>query len=71
MPWHILLKLRVNVTAGFEGGTSIYINPMTPVDLRDKIVPKLYQLRNEGKIATMSLAEECAITPNPLKYYLK
>ena len=71
MPWHILLKLRVNVPAGFEGGTSIYINPLTPIDLRDKIVPKLYQLRNEGKISSMSLAEECAVAPNPLKYYHK
>ncbi|MCK9409848.1 MAG: DUF4921 family protein [Bacteroidetes bacterium] len=71
MPWHILLRLRVNVPAGFEGGTGIYINPLTPVDLRDKIVPKLYQLRNEKKIASMSLAEECSVVPNPLKYYLK
>jgi galactose-1-phosphate uridylyltransferase len=71
IPWHILLRLRVNTPAGFEGGTGIYINPMTPVDLRDKIVPKLYQLRNEGKISSMSLAEECSVVPNPLKYYLK
>ncbi|MFA6469993.1 MAG: DUF4921 family protein [Bacteroidota bacterium] len=71
MPWHILLRLRVNVPAGFEGGTGIYINPMTPVDIRDKIVPRLYQLRNEGKIVSLSLAEECSVTPNPLKYYLK
>lgn len=71
MPWHILLRLRVNVPAGFEGGTGIYINPLTPVDLRDKIVPRLYQLRNDGKIASLSLAEECSVVPNPLKYYLK
>jgi galactose-1-phosphate uridylyltransferase len=71
MPWHILLRLRVNTPAGFEGGTGIYINPLTPVDLRDKIVPKLYQLRNDRKIASMSLAEECSVVPNPLKYYLK
>lgn len=71
MPWHILLRLRVNVPAGFEGGTGIYINPLTPVDLRDKIVPKLYQLRNEGKIQVSSLAEECSVVPNPLKYYLR
>ncbi len=71
MPWHVLLKLRVNVSAGFEGGTGIFINPMTPVDLRDRIVPRLYQLRYEGKVASMSLAEECHMTPNPLKYYLK
>lgn len=71
MPWHILLKWRVNVPAGFEGGTSIYINPLTPIDFRDKLVPRLYQLRDEGKIEKFSLAEECKLSPNPLKYYLK
>ncbi|MEW6060301.1 MAG: DUF4921 family protein [Bacteroidota bacterium] len=71
MPWHVMLKWRMNVPAGFEGGTSIYINPLTPIDLRDKIVPRLYQLRSEGKIAPFSIAEECKLTPNPLKYYLK
>ena len=33
MPWRILMKWRINVPAGFEGGTSIYINPMTPVEI--------------------------------------
>ncbi|PIU45183.1 MAG: DUF4921 domain-containing protein [Ignavibacteriales bacterium CG07_land_8_20_14_0_80_59_12] len=71
MPWHILIKWRVNVAAGFEGGTSIFINPMTPLDLRDKIVPRLYELRAAGKIARLAIAEECRIIPNPLKYYLR
>lgn len=71
MPWHILLKWRVNVPAGFEGGTSIYINPVTPIDLRDKLVPRLYQLRDHNRIARLSLAEECKLYPNTLKYYLK
>lgn len=71
MPWHVCLKWRVNVPAGFEGGTSIYINPVTPVEMRDKLVPRLYELRNQGKIANMSLAEECKLQPNSLKYYLK
>jgi galactose-1-phosphate uridylyltransferase len=70
MPWHVLLKWRVNVPAGFEGGTSIYINPVTPVELRDKLVPRLYQLRDRGKIEPVVLAEECKLHPNPLKYYL-
>jgi len=70
MPWHVLLKWRVNVPAGFEGGTSIYINPITPVELRDKLVPRLYQLRDMGKIEPIVLAEECKLQPNPLKYYL-
>jgi len=71
MPWHILIKWRINVTAGFEGGTSIFINPMTPVELRDRIVPKLYALRDAGRVARgIKIAEECAISPNPLKYYV-
>ncbi len=71
MPWHVLIKWRINVPAGFEGGTAIFINPLTPIDLRDRIVPRLYQLRQEGKIGRICIAEECRLTPNPLKYYLK
>ena len=71
MPWHVLIKWRVNVPAGFEGGTSIFINPMTPVELRDRIVPRLYRLRDEGKISWLKIAEECHVDPNPLKYYLR
>jgi galactose-1-phosphate uridylyltransferase len=71
MPWHVLLKWRVNVPAGFEGGTSIYINPLTPIDLRDRMVPRLYHLRDTGVINSFRLAEECRLAPNPLQYYLK
>ncbi len=71
MPWHILIKLRVNMPAGFEGGTKIYINPMNPFDLRDKVIDRLYKLRNEKKIAKINIGEECKTKPNCLKYYLK
>jgi galactose-1-phosphate uridylyltransferase len=71
MPWHVLVKWRVNVPAGFEGGTSIFINPMTPIELRDKMVPRLYKLRDDNKIDRIRIAEECRVDPNPLKYYLK
>jgi galactose-1-phosphate uridylyltransferase len=71
MPWHILIKWRINVPAGFEGGTSIFINPMLPVDIRDKVVPRLYKLRDEGLVNGFRVAEECRVEPNPLKYYLK
>jgi galactose-1-phosphate uridylyltransferase len=70
MPWHVLIKWRINVTAGFEGGTSIFINPMTPVELRDRMVPQLYALRESGAITGIRIAEECYLAPNPLKYYL-
>ncbi len=71
MPWRILIKWRINVPAGFEGGTSIYINPMSPEDVRDRVVPSLYKLRDEKKIEFVRIAEECRLQPNPLKYYLK
>ena len=71
MPWRVLVKWRINVPAGFEGGTSIYINPMTPVELRDRLVPILYKLRDDKNIEFARIAEECKLQPNPLKYYLK
>jgi hypothetical protein len=71
MPWHILIKWRVTVPAGFEGGTGIFINPMTPIEVRDMMVPRLYKLRDEGKIDRLRIAEECRVDPNPLKYYLR
>ncbi|MGP5113108.1 DUF4921 family protein [Corynebacterium casei] len=37
MPWRINLKLRVSTLAGFEGGTHIYLNTISPWDLRDKV----------------------------------
>ena len=71
MPWHILIKLRVNTPAGFEGGTKIYINPMDPYELRDKIIDRLYKLREENKISKIKIGEECSTHPNPLQYYKK
>lgn len=70
IPWHVFIKLRINTPAGFEGGTNIFINPITPFGLRDKIVPQLYALRSAGQIAsTIRIAEECKLLPNPLHYY--
>ena len=68
MPWHILIKLRLNTIAGFEGGTGIFINPLTPVELRDLIVPRLFALRSAGEIARFDIAEECGAELNSLRY---
>lgn len=68
MPWHILIKLRINTPAGFEGGTGIFINPMTPEELRDMIVPRLFELRQNGHIARFDIAEECRAEMNSLQY---
>jgi galactose-1-phosphate uridylyltransferase len=69
VPWHVLLKLRVNTPAGFEGGTRIYINPYSPYQLRDKVVPQLYTLRDQKRIRVKSIAQECPVEPNSLRYH--
>lgn len=70
IPWHVFIKLRINTPAGFEGGMNIFINPISPMVLRDRLVPRLYVLRSEGRISSsIRIAEECLLIPNPLQYY--
>ncbi len=68
MPWRVLIKWRISTPAGFEGGTKIYVNTIDPETLRDRVVPRLFQLKNEGRIAPMKIAFECACVPNCLRY---
>lgn len=69
MPWRVMLKWRVSTLAGFEGGTKIYVNTIDPWSLRDRVVPRLYELRDRGAIADMDIATECGCAPNPLRYH--
>jgi len=71
IPWHIMIKMRTNIPAGFEGGTKIYINPINPYDLRDKVIARLYELRRAKKTGEIRIGEECSSAPNPLRYYTK
>ena len=68
MPWRVLIKWRISNPAGFEGGTRIYVNTIDPEGLRDKVVPRLYQLREQGRIAPMRIGPDCDCVPNCLKY---
>lgn len=69
MPWRVMLKWRVSTLAGFEGGTKIYLNTIDPWMLRDKVVPRLERLRDQGKIAAdIRIATECECRPNSLRY---
>ncbi|MDR2373212.1 MAG: DUF4921 family protein [Bifidobacteriaceae bacterium] len=68
-PWRIMLKWRVSTVAGFEGATKIYLNTIDPYGLRDLMVPKLFALRAEGRIAPeIRIATEASCRPNPLRY---
>jgi galactose-1-phosphate uridylyltransferase len=68
MPWRVMLKWRTSTVAGFEGATKIYLNTVGPYDLRDRVVPRLFNLRDEGLIAPLQIATEAPCRPNPLLY---
>ncbi|MEA4945398.1 MAG: DUF4921 family protein [Propionicimonas sp.] len=68
MPWRVMLKWRVSTLAGFEGATKIYLNTIDPYALRDRVVPNLYRLRDERRIAPLAIATEAACRPNCLRY---
>lgn len=69
MPWRIMVKWRVSTLAGFEGGTKIYLNTIDPWSLRDRVVPKLFQLRSDGHLPdSIRIATEASCTPNSLRY---
>ena len=68
MPWRVMLKWRTSTIAGFEGATKIYLNTISPVHLRDRVVPRLFELREQGLIADLPLATEASCRPNPLLY---
>lgn len=68
MPWRILIKWRVSTLAGFEGGTKVYLNTLSPWNVRDRVVSELYRLRDEGSIASFRIAEECTVARNSLRY---
>ncbi|WP_206213967.1 DUF4921 family protein [Corynebacterium qintianiae] len=69
MPLRVNLKWRVSTLAGFEGGTKIYVNTLSPHDIRDKLVVNLYKLRDEGAIADgIRISTECTPARNVLRY---
>ena len=69
MPWRINIKWRVSVLAGFEGGTKINVNTLSPYDIRDRMVSSLYELREQGRISNeIRIATECAPARNVLQY---
>ncbi len=68
MPWRILLKWRVSTLAGFEGGTKINVNTISPFTLRDRMVSALVDLRTAGRIATVAVGDECSGRLGALSY---
>ncbi|MGP6172869.1 DUF4921 family protein [Corynebacterium sp. A21] len=70
MPWRINLKWRISTLAGFEGSTGIYVNTLSPANIRNRMVRAMTQLRAEEQIpADIHIGAECEIPPNSLKYH--
>ncbi len=68
MPWRINLKWRVSTLAGFEGGTKINVNTISPFTLRARMVDALTQLRASGRIAPVAIGDECSHRNGALRY---
>ncbi|WKD57421.1 hypothetical protein CAPI_04315 [Corynebacterium capitovis DSM 44611] len=69
MPLRVNVKWRVSTLAGFEGGTKIYVNTLSPTDIRDRTVSRLYALRDASAVAgSIRIATECAPSRNCLRY---
>jgi galactose-1-phosphate uridylyltransferase len=68
MPWRINLKWRVSTLAGFEGGTKINVNTISPFTLRQRMVDALLGLRSTGRIVPMAIGDECSHRTGALRY---
>ena len=51
MPLRAVLKWRVSTPAGFEGGTTIYVNTIDPWTVRERTVARLRDLRERGVLS--------------------
>ena len=50
-PDHAPTTVRIANLAGFEGSTKIYLNTISPAGVRDRVVPALRRLQDEGRLA--------------------
>ena len=65
-----MLKWRISTLAGFEGATKIYLNTLDPWAIRDRVVPRLRALRDDGLIAPdLRIGDEAECRPNSLRYH--
>lgn len=67
MRWRILVKWRISTLAGFEGGTRIYLNTIDPWMVRERLLPHMQELREQGRIADMRIGDECRVNPDMLR----
>lgn len=55
IPFHVTLKWRVNVHAGFEGLTGVYVSPLDPGSLRERLVTRLRDLKSIDRLGNVEI----------------
>lgn len=67
LPWRILVKWRISTLAGFEGDTKINLNTLSPWDVRDRVLARLSELREQGRLAAgVRIGDECRVQPGAI-----
>ncbi|GAA6525364.1 DUF4921 family protein [Intrasporangium sp. DVR] len=51
MPLRAVLKWRISTLAGFEGGTKIYVNTVSPWSVHERVVSRLRELVDAGAVS--------------------
>jgi galactose-1-phosphate uridylyltransferase len=67
IPFHVTLKWRVNVHAGFEGVSGITINPMSPGELKERLLEKMRFLQESGRLGDVTLDPRSTDSLPPLE----
>ena len=68
LPWYINIKWRVSTLAGFEGGTKINVNTISPTMIKERLIPRLMELRERNIVSVGLIGDQCRISQHPLRY---
>ncbi len=67
IPWRVLVRWRINNPSGFEGGTDLYIHPVSPFAMRDWVRDRLRTLAAGEGLGGFRLLEDGRCAQSPLR----
>lgn len=59
IPFHITLKWRVNIHAGYEGASGIAISPLAPGEMKSRIISRMTTLQEKRLLGNVDVAPHC------------
>ena len=65
MPLRAVLKWRVSTLAGFEGGTKIYVNTISPWSLHERVTGRLEALAAAGELSDRLRLGDAEVSGRP------